>query len=400
MKNKQKAESRTIWWIMIIIVGALLTPQCGNQSTTTPIAELPTPAVSELVMNRSPNELLPGEEVKIWVNVTVVDPNISVVYTWNTTGGEIIRGQETRNITCKLPDTPGTYEVVLKVESGDWNTERSISIVVPTPTSTPTVTDTPTPTSTPIPTSTPTNTLTPTSTSTATPTQTPTPVDTPTPIPTPPQARVVAANGLESRSGPGADYGVIDTLPNGTPLDVLRRVVDKDDWIKVSVGPDSDDSIKGYVHIAPGSIKINVKLNDIPLMYEFGPKLYEPEPFADRPVDEMITFKWQDYGPLEEHQYYSIILVLDGLSDEHSCYHGQTKEPGVSFKPEDYGCIRGDYHWGVSIATNLACGRGEPNWRDDSERDERNPIGIGIPYSGGPKDKVTPTSIHGEPPGD
>jgi hypothetical protein len=232
MNSKQDNRVKNLWWIVTVLLGALLTSQCSNQPEP-PIAEVSTPVVSDLSMDHTSNELLPGEEVEVWVNVTVVDPTKPILYVWSIEGGEIIEGRGTESIIYQAPDTPGDCGVILKVESGDWETERSMPFVVPTPTSTSTATNTPTPTSTPTSTSTSTQTLTPTSTSTATPTQTPMPVDTPTPAPTPPQA-VVAANGLELRSGPGADYGVIDILPSGTPLDVLRRVVDKGDWIKVS----------------------------------------------------------------------------------------------------------------------------------------------------------------------
>jgi uncharacterized protein YraI len=218
-------------------------------------------------------------------------------------------------------------------------------------------------------------------------------VETPTP-PTPakfPDAVVIAPDSaVPLRSGPGDNYDLICSLPHGTTLDVLRRVHNKDNWIKVAVNPDSDERIEGYVTTAPELIKVNVDLNDVPPIYEFGPKLREPERFAQRAVDELITFKWQDYGPLEEFQDYSLILVRDGLSDEGACYHWQPKEPEVSFRPKDYGCTAGAYHWGVSIATDLSGGN-KTEWRKDSEFNERNPIGIGMPYPNAP----TPTSKDG-----
>jgi len=104
------------------------------------------------------------------------------------------------------------------------------------------------------------------------------------------------------------------------------------------------------------------------------------EIFTDYPVEANITFTWSEY-PLAEHQFYSIILVRDDLTDGEACYHWQTKEPAVTFKPADHGCTPGAYHWGVGIATDLAESRGpERIWRDDSAFDERNPIGLGMPH--------------------
>jgi hypothetical protein len=140
-------------------------------------------------------------------------------------------------------------------------------------------------------------------------------------------------------------------------------------------------------------------------MYEFGPHLLEPKQFETRAIDALITFKWHNYGPLAEHQIYSIILVRDDLPDAASCYHWQTKVPEVAFKPKDHNCTPGDYHWGVGLATDLSGGQAdEPIWQDDSEFDERNPIGIGQPHSKRPQSSGnndnTPPDVHVEPPGD
>jgi hypothetical protein len=185
MNSKQDSQLRNTRWFVIIFLAALLTPQCKPAPTPTTIAEVVTPAVSDVNINHTSNKLLPGEEVRIWVNVTTGDPKKPVVYIWSTEGGEIISGHETAKITYKAPDKPGDYKISLKVEYGTWNTKRSRSIVVATPTLTPTPTETPTPT--PTETLTPTPTRTPTPTFTQTPTVTPTLTNTPTPtvVPTP-----------------------------------------------------------------------------------------------------------------------------------------------------------------------------------------------------------------------
>jgi WD40 repeat protein len=148
--------------ILLTVVGGILLAGRGPKATPTlaPIAEVPTPVFSDL--SYSPNELLPGEAVAIWVDVAVADQNTPVAYTWSTEGGKIMRGQGTAAIIYKAPDTPDTYGVSLKIEYGDWDTERSASIVVVSPTPMPTPlppTDTPTPVPTPRP---PTATPTPT----------------------------------------------------------------------------------------------------------------------------------------------------------------------------------------------------------------------------------------------
>lgn len=181
------------------------------------------------------------------------------------------------------------------------------------------------------------------------------------------------------RSGPGDSYDSIRTLPYGTTLDVERLVHNKADWIKVAVNPGTAEHVEGYVNIASGLIKVNADLGDVPPIYEYGPGLLEPIRFANYAVEDNITFKWKDYVVLEEHQYYSIILVHDDLSDEKACYHWQTKETEVSFRPKDHNCTAGGYHWGVSIATDLSGGE-RTDWRRDSEFNERNPIGIGMPH--------------------
>jgi len=143
--------------ILLAVVGRVLLAGRGPKATPAPapIAEVPTPVVSDL--SYSPNELLPGEAVAIWVNVAVADQNTPVAYTWSTEGGKIMRGQGTAAIIYKAPDTPDTYGVSLKIEYGDWDTERSASIIVASPTPTPTPlppTDTPMPvllTQTPLP---------------------------------------------------------------------------------------------------------------------------------------------------------------------------------------------------------------------------------------------------------
>ncbi len=211
----------------------------------------------------------------------------------------------------------------------------------------------------------------------------PTPIPPPTPVS---EAVVVAATGVELRSGPGENYDVVSVIQKAAPLDILRRVVDKDEWMKVSVDSGAE-IIEGYAPVSPDIVAINIRnWDEIPAIYEYGPRLLEPIRFASYPVDGAREFTWDPVAyPLEEYQFYSVILVRDDLSDGEACYHWQTKDLAISFNPKDHGCTSGAYHWGVGLATDLAQGIGDRDWRDDSERDERNPIGLDIPHPDTPE---------------
>jgi hypothetical protein len=197
--------------------------------------------------------------------------------------------------------------------------------------------------------------------------------------------------------GPGTAYDVVRNLPHGSILNVVRRLIGNPDWIQVAV-VDPNEITGGWVYTANGSVQLNVNLSEISQIREFGPKLYEPARYAQYAIDDLITFKWEDLGPLEENQHYSLILVRNDLPDEQACYHWQPPGPEETFRPEDYGCTPGAYHWGVGLATDLAEGKGDPIWRDDSFRDERNPIGIGMPYPDTPTDTSYPEGTGSLPP--
>jgi hypothetical protein len=259
MNSKQDNRVKNIWWIVAVLLGALLTSQCNNQSNP-PVAGVSPPVVSDLSTDRTSNELLPGEEVEIWVNVAVADRNTPIIYTWSIEGGKIIKGQGTESITYKVPDVPGEHRVSVKVEYGDWDTEKFTSLVVLMPT----------------PTNTPTSTAIPTATLTASPTDTPTPPPPPplppstatfTPVPpTPtPEAVVVAANGLNLRSGPGVVYDPpIGYLRNGDILDIKGRIA-SNEWVQV-IPVSGTNIVSGWVSTSPKYVQINVDLGGIPVV--------------------------------------------------------------------------------------------------------------------------------------
>jgi cell division septation protein DedD len=386
MNNSRDGQPGNIWLIAAIFLGALLTSHCGNQADSKPIVAMATPCVKDLSFNHDSTELLPAEEMDIWIpSINVPDPSTPIVHNWHTEGGEIIKGLGTEKVTFKAPIAPGNCKVILNVEYGGWKTERSMSIFVPTPTPTWTSTPTSTPTPTPTPTYTPTPTATPSHT--PTPTDTPTVTPTSTPAPVPPEAMVIAANSVELRSGPALGYNLVGTLHKGDILDIQRRVFGKDDWLKVSVSQDSGRVITGWVQIASGAIKVNVDLHKIPPMYEFGPKLFEPMQSAQRALEEPTKFTWEDYGKLEDNQRYSLIIYRTDLSPKDACYHDQFEIPQALIKLKDFDrCTPGIYYWGVGVATKMLGEDGKqilgedgnPLWYDDSEMDHRRLIGLDV----------------------
>jgi len=145
-------------------------------------------------------------------------------------------------VTIRTSRPPTHTEVVALQKAVATRLQRPTAlqlIVVPAtmldplipPTLTPT--PTPTPTATPGPSATPT----PTPTPTATPTPTPTPTATPTETPTPTPALAVVANtagyGLRLRDAP--EGAIIDTLPEGAPVQILyrRETVEGGEWVEV-----------------------------------------------------------------------------------------------------------------------------------------------------------------------
>jgi len=54
-----------------------------------------------------------------------------------------------------------------------------------------------------------------------------------TDVPTPTDTRKVAGNRVNLRSGPGVDYGVLDTLTGGTPAQVINT--DANGWARIRV---------------------------------------------------------------------------------------------------------------------------------------------------------------------
>lgn len=145
-------------------------------------------------------------------------------------------------VTIRTSRPPAHAEVVALQKAVATRLQRPTAlqlIVVPAtmldplipPTLTPT--PTPTPTATPGPSATPTPTPTPTATPTETPTPTATPTETPTPTPVSAFVANTAGYGLRLRDAP--EGAIIDTLPEGAPVQILyhRETVEGIEWVEV-----------------------------------------------------------------------------------------------------------------------------------------------------------------------
>jgi len=358
--------------VMLILfagtVGVVAYLVLGGEIGPTP--EIPTPT-GELAMAASPT----STDAPTPVPDDTVTPTISATSSPTALPTHTPTPSKTTTPTSTPPDTPTLTPVATDTPVPATHTSTPKSTDTPRPpTATPTTTS---PTSTPIP---------PTKTPTLSPTSTPIPATaTPEPVAEsglgPTWGAVVDVPGglVTIRSGPGDEYDKIHDLPDGTLLEVMRTVHNKPDWIKVVVNPDTEEPIKGYVNIASGLVKLNTPLENVPPIYEFGPKLHEPKPGAVySPEDVTWWFSWETFD-LKPAQYYSFRLVLDVEPEATPCIHTQVKDPEVYLNPDDQDCPRGAYYWTVVLATDLSGGH-KSEWREDSEFSLKNHFGIGMPH--------------------
>jgi len=124
----------------LLVSMALLGLMGGCKSATLPtIAE--APVISEPMIS-APTPQQPGKEVGISIDVSSAG-GVTLNYTWNADGGEIVRGQSSPAITYRVPNEPGTYNIRVKVEWDGQSVEKVTSIEVEgeameTPTTAPT----------------------------------------------------------------------------------------------------------------------------------------------------------------------------------------------------------------------------------------------------------------------
>jgi hypothetical protein len=210
----------------------------------------------------------------------------------------------------------------------------------------------PSPTDTP--TTMPTHTSTPTGTATPTATSTPSPIPTDTPSPTFTHTPTAAPPTATFTSAPTSTPTAAPIPPSPTPIPTPT------------------------------------------IQYEYGPKLYEPRPWAVYSVGDTVWFTWERFD-LKPDQYYSIRVVLDIEPEPPACVHIQTQNPERPTKnPETLlklDCPPGGYYWSVAVATKLP-GGSEDEWREDSDQEHRHHFGIGIPHPN------TPHELIGKDPGE
>jgi phosphonate transport system substrate-binding protein len=121
--------ARTRLTVLFVLFG-LLVSGCNSQPAAPPTISDP------MISDPTPQE--PGKEVGISVDVSSAG-GVTLTYTWNADGGEIVRGQGSPAITYRVPEEPGTYNVRVKVEWDGQNAEKITTIEVKgaTQTSTP-----------------------------------------------------------------------------------------------------------------------------------------------------------------------------------------------------------------------------------------------------------------------
>jgi hypothetical protein len=146
--------------VIVIKLSALMLLLGLMSACTSPVTE--APIISDpMISDPTPQE--PGKEVGISIDV-VSTGGVTLDYTWNADGGEIVRGQGSPAITYRVPEEPGTYNVRVRVEWDDQSVEKVTTIQVSGENSDPTPPNDISEPTADIPTTQPTNTIEPTST--------------------------------------------------------------------------------------------------------------------------------------------------------------------------------------------------------------------------------------------
>jgi hypothetical protein len=124
-EHKMKTVARIRLAVLIVLLG--LVGACNSQPVEPPTTAA-QPSISDpMISDPTPQE--PGKEVGISVDVSSAG-GVTLTYTWNADGGEIVRGQGSPAITYRVPQEPGTYNVRVKVEWDGQSTEKVTSIQV------------------------------------------------------------------------------------------------------------------------------------------------------------------------------------------------------------------------------------------------------------------------------
>jgi hypothetical protein len=103
-------------------------PTPTNMQTKPPVPTSCVVEITDLIVTSE--RLTPKEEMFIVANLRISTSAIPVTYTWNVEAGNIKAGQYTNAILYETPDAPGIYTIWLRVECGNQDVEKSVSIVV------------------------------------------------------------------------------------------------------------------------------------------------------------------------------------------------------------------------------------------------------------------------------
>lgn len=102
-----------------VILGGLFLAGCGRN-------ELPVIDSLETV-NTEDTLIVAGDEVTVTCTATDVEED-TLLYQWEVSGGEILLGQETSEITWKSPDSSGAYKIFCNVTDDEtWDSLRIVT---------------------------------------------------------------------------------------------------------------------------------------------------------------------------------------------------------------------------------------------------------------------------------
>jgi phosphate transport system substrate-binding protein len=111
-----------IVWTILAIVAVLSTTSFSPPGQPINIGTI-QPEVIE--------ELLTGEELMFWVDVTLVDPDVTLTYEWEVDAGQILGEGDSEQILYVAPLQPGTVEIKVTVSDGSYqiSTTKTVTIV-------------------------------------------------------------------------------------------------------------------------------------------------------------------------------------------------------------------------------------------------------------------------------
>ncbi len=76
------------------------------------------------------DELLTGEELMFWVDVTLVDPGVTPIYEWEVDFGQIVGEGDSNQILYVAPSEPGSVELKVTVGDGSYQVSTSKTLTI------------------------------------------------------------------------------------------------------------------------------------------------------------------------------------------------------------------------------------------------------------------------------